>query len=142
MIKNNTFWFTLIEIMISTMILSIGVFWVYKLIGSNMSVITSMWNDMMIDSLVLNSKECLKNIWYENLKSWDTKFFLDFWNDYTLCNTWIYDNTFSNSWMIIDNLEYYIIPEITNSWSTFIDFNIKVIWDWSKEVIETFTIEK
>lgn len=146
MIKKNNKWFTLIEIMISTIILWTWVFWVYKLIWSNMSVISSMWEDIVVDSLSINAAECIKNIWYYSLLIWDSTFFLDFWTDYTSCNVWLYDNNFSNTWIILDDWEYYIIWNITDSWSViwseFLDIQIKVIWDNTKDVITNLVIKK
>lgn len=140
--KNNS-WFTLVEIIVSTIILMIWVFSVYKLISSNFSTIESMWNNLTSTSLLLNSKECLKNIWYTNLESKANQFFLDFWINYNECNISVFDNTFSSSWMLIDNKEYYIVSTKTSwPWSNPITIDIKIISDTTDDVIWNLEIFK
>jgi len=122
--------FTLIETIIATTILTIAVFWVYKLIWENTKLINNSSNYNQSVWLFSTITECLENTWYSifsNKKTWYSTW-IYLWN--TL--TWCY---FSNSWNIINNLEYYLNANITNTWSDFIEWNIKIESDW----IKTFT---
>ena len=87
--------FSIIEVVTATIILSIAVFWVFKLISENQKIINNSDNYNTATSLFLPFQECIENIW-----SW------------TLNNQIFYINlnncTKSNSqtWIIINNTEY------------------------------------
>lgn len=97
--------FSIIEIIISTVILTIWVFWVYKLIWNNMSLLSN--NEIFLQQNMLFNpfKECLKAIWYNSL-SWSYSvwswFSVNFWNDNLWCFTWSFDSNYSFSWVITD----------------------------------------
>ncbi len=88
--KKNTYGFTLLEIMVASMILSIGVFGIYKMMSSN-NLLLSDWNTKQEAlSLFTPFTNCLENIWYDSLSgsfdSWNS-FSLNFWEDNLSCLT-------------------------------------------------------
>ena len=95
--------FSLIEIVIATGILSVTVFWIYKLIWENNKIITNSNIYLTQNQTFENARQCLK--WVKNLP-WN---YLDFWEDLKSCN-------FSSSEKItkIDWVEYSIFMEYKN----------------------------
>jgi len=114
--KKNSIWFSLIEILVASIILSIWVFGIYKLISSNMNIISNNSNYLVENQLLIPFRECLKSIWYNSLSwsysSWEL-FSINFWSDYKWCFTWSYNNDFSFSWVNLDNIDYYLYSKIT-----------------------------
>jgi len=108
--------FSLIEIVIATGILSVTVFWIYKLIWENNKIITNSNIYLTQNQTFENARQCLK--WVKNLP-WN---YLDFWEDLKSCN-------FSSSEKItkIDWVEYSIfIEDKTDFWNIKIDsWNLK-----------------
>ena len=107
--------FSLIEIIISTIILTIWVFWVYKLIWNNVNLITNNDNNKTFNDLYPNFKECITSLtstlsWSYN--SWSS-FSINFWSDNMSCLTWNYNSNFDFTWVILNNNEYYLFWEIT-----------------------------
>jgi len=72
--------FSLIEIVIATGILSVTVFWIYKLIWENNKIITNSNIYLTQNQTFENARQCLK--WVKNLP-WN---YLDFWEDLKSCN--------------------------------------------------------
>jgi prepilin-type N-terminal cleavage/methylation domain-containing protein len=121
----NPLWFTLIEVIVASAILSITVFWVYKLIWENAKLINNSDNYLQLNNLFLNLEECIKSkksifLW---LSSWTTKK-INFWNSLTWCVL-----SDSNP-VLIDNINYYLNSKITWTWANFIDFELEIEWDW------------
>ena len=117
--------FTLIEVVIATAILSITVFWVYKLIWENSKLINNSDNYLQLNNLFLNLEECIKNKktdYYSNSLNSIKKY--DFWNDLKWCN----NN--SSTWVLIDNINYKLESKLTWTGSNYIDFELKIEWDW------------
>ncbi|MDD5770614.1 MAG: prepilin-type N-terminal cleavage/methylation domain-containing protein [Candidatus Gracilibacteria bacterium] len=97
--------FSIIEIIISTVILTIGVFGVYKLIGNNMSLLSN--NEIFLQQNMLFNpfKECLKAIGYNSLSgsySVGSGFSVNFGNDNLGCFTGSFDSNYSFSGVITD----------------------------------------
>lgn len=123
--KINNLWFTLIEVIIASAILSIAVFWVYKLIWENSKLISNSDNYLIMNNLFINTEECIKSkkSYFELQASWSVEN-INFWSDLLDCKTW------ATNWMEINNLEYLINTKITWTWSNFRNFNIKISADW------------
>ena len=98
--------FSLIEIMISAIILSIAVFWVFKLIWENQKLINNSNSYKTATSLFIPFNECIDNIFWNNKTTW-----VDFYLDLNNCSTWTIE-----TWITIDNIEYYL------NWKT-VDIN-------------------
>ena len=112
--------FSLIEVVVATSIITISVFWVYKLISENTKIINNSWNLLRANSLFPNIKECINYInndftlinWY----SWN----IYFWDSLTWCSltsTWINN---------IDNIEYIINTSIVWTWSNYTTWKINI----------------
>lgn len=96
-------WFSLIEIVIATSIITIAVFWVYKLIWENTKIINNSWNYLQVNSLFPVLEECIENLWFSSFP-WVTTTEYDF-------NFWVNQNLDSCSIsggnkVVIDNIEY------------------------------------
>lgn len=120
--------FSLIEIIISVIILTLWVFWIYKLIGNNMWLLWHNTTKWTMYTLNTNIKECLTSFWYNNLQSYNTgtTFSIYFWTDYTWCFLGTYDNNFSFTWIVLDNQNYYLYATIENKTSTIISLSHNV----------------
>lgn len=113
--KKNKYWFSLVEIIIATSIITIWVFWIYKLFSSNMRIIWENEDYKTQINMQIPLIECLKNIWYNSLNtysSWDY-FSINFWNDNMWCFTWTYDSNYTFTWVNMDNLDYHLYLKIT-----------------------------
>lgn len=99
----NKNWFTLIEVIIATGILTISVFWVYKLISENNKILEKSNNSLSVALLFPVLENCIENkevtvTWYYNL-----------WTDLDKCNF-----SFNESQTIIDWITYTIYSENIN----------------------------
>lgn len=126
--KKNIFWFTLIEIIIASTILTIAVFWIYKMLSISLLNTSETLKKTNQNILLSSLKECIKNIWYDSL-SWSynvwNDFSINFWNSYTWCLTWSYDNNFSFTWVNIYNMSEtwsinYLFANVLEKTSTWI----------------------
>jgi hypothetical protein len=139
-IKNKS-GFSIIEVVVSSIILSLSVFWIYKLIAENNKLINNSNNFLDANILLTNSITCLENIWFDNLKSSSfntTTWSLYFENSLTgKCLTWNYDTDYTFTWVILNNLNYYLYWIISGSWSDYLDWNLWVynesVWKIEKE---------
>ena len=124
--KKNKKAFTLIEIIIATWILSIAVFWVYKLIWENSKLINNSDNYLQLNNLFLNLEECLKSK-KDDIKiknNWDIVK-INFWNDLKWCNILTTDNKVE-----INNIDYFLNAEINDKQNNYIDLELSIEWDW------------
>ncbi len=113
--------FTLIEVIIATSILSISVFWVYKLISENNRIINNSNIYLSSNLLVPVVENCIENI---SPATW-TKYFLYLWNDYKQCSL--------NNNVILNNIDW-INYELSFEW------NDTPIWKiWAIEIFSDFT---
>lgn len=113
--------FSLIEVIIATSIITISVFWVYKLIWENTKIINNSWNYIQVNSLFPILEECIENIWFSSFNSviW-TEYNFNFWIDLSTCSTWTTND------VIIDNLNYNLTWIIKNSWVDFIEWELQI----------------
>ena len=111
----NTKAFSLIEVLTATIILSIAVFWVFKLIWENGKLINNSEKYKTATSLFIPFKECMKNIY-----TWatiDNTFYINLNN----CTS-----TAIETWIVLDNIEYTLYW----SWITWSNFILEIIsWE-------------
>lgn len=113
--------FSLIEVLIATSIITITVFWLYRLIWENTKIINNSWNYLQVNSLFPVLQECIENIWiWVFTWSTTTNYDFNFWPDLKTCEIW------TDHSIIIDNLKYTLKWNITNSWSNFIDWELEI----------------
>lgn len=141
--KNYKKAFSIIEIIISTAILTIWVFWVYKLIWNNMNFMANNENLLQLNTLYNPLRECIKSIWYNSLSwsynSWDI-FSINFWQDNMWCQIWTYNSTYDFSWITLQNQEYFMYGKIIEKTWTWIKLELNIYntlnWElfksWSK----------
>ncbi len=117
--------FSLIEIIIAASILSVTVFWVYKLIWENSKLINNAWNYFQLNSLFPVLEECIKSKWLSSYSEavWTSVNF-NLWADLNWCETWT-----SNA-VIIDNVEYILEWKIINKTLNYINWELKIEWSW------------
>lgn len=119
--KNKNNWFSIIETIVATSILTIAVFWVYKLIAENNKIITNSWNYLNSYSLISTLTECIENIWFNNYDRSIWKIYeFNFWENIDKCILW---NTYNIN---IDNIEYGLKWKIINSSDFFIDWQLEI----------------
>jgi len=120
-------WFSLIEVVIATSIITISVFWVYKLIWENTKIITNSSNYLQVNSLFPIIEECLEETWFSNLSSlsvWN-KYSYFLWTNLEKCNH-------STSPTIIDNIDYYIKSILIGKSSDYLEWEINIKSDETK----------
>lgn len=109
--------FSLLEVIIATWILTITVFWIYKIIWENSKIVANSNNYLNQNILFENVKECLK---WENFSE---KKFLDFWNDFKKCNFSTTEKFFQIDW-----IDYLIsIETVDKNWKVII--NSSTVWE-------------
>jgi len=118
-------WFTLIEVIIASAILSITVFWVYKLIWENSKLINNSDNYLQLNNLFLNLQECVQNkklsfineaVWYEQK--------INFWSDFKSCKLW------NSNPVSLDNIDYFLDTKIIKKEEKYIILELVIEWDW------------
>lgn len=103
--------FTLVEIIISTIILTGWVFAIYKLLSVNTNNLNNYEIKNQANSLFKNMEECIKYIWFNNFVD-STDYSFNFWSNNNWCFTWT-----ANSWVTLDNREYFLYWSWTKSWN-------------------------
>ncbi len=120
--KNNLSWFSIIEVVVASFILSLSVFWVYKLIWENTKLIWKSYNYMQANFLFQPMKECIEKIWYDSIVwTGDSKIYIDLWTEWDNCSIWT-----NASVLLIDNLEYQFFWEISNTTTNSINWILKI----------------
>jgi len=138
--KTNKNWFSILEVVVASMILSLSVFWIYKLIAENNKIINNSNNNFDANLLMLNMIDCIEWIGFDTLKS--SSFLTNTWSFYFensltwKCITWNYNTSFTFTWNNINNINYYLYWKITNSTVDTLDWNL---WVYSESV---WVIEK
>jgi|SaaInlStandDraft_3_1057020.scaffolds.fasta_scaffold09687_2 hypothetical protein len=121
--KKNIPWFTLIEVIIATWIITIAVFWVYKLISENTKIISNSTNYTQSILLFPVLEQCIENIWIDNfLSSSLTEYRFNFWNSLLLNECY----TGSVNPILLDNIEYIIEWEVLDVSINYIDWELKI----------------
>jgi prepilin-type N-terminal cleavage/methylation domain-containing protein len=124
--RNNSNAFSLIEVIVATSILTIAVFWVFKLIWENSKILSHSQNYIQANLLLQPSKECLdyllKDNGINNMKSEILPMYLDLSNFTGVCSIW--NNLTVN---IVDNIGYSIYIEKNSEWVDYIDWKINIV---------------
>lgn len=140
--KNSKNWFSLVEIIVATIVLTVWVFWIYKLFWNNISILSN--NDNYINQINLQTpfRECIKNIWYNNFYnnysvwSW---FSINFWSDNMWCFTWSYDEYYSFSWVNIDWIDYFLYWIISWKDTSKVDLDLNIYNETLKDLYESWS---
>lgn len=122
--KNTKNAFTLIEIIISTIILTTWVFAIYSLLTINSNNLNNYDTLITSKDLFENMQECIKKIWISWFSSSQTWYSFNFWTDNNLCLTWSYNTSLSFSWVKLDNKEYFlywITDASKKNWQLFVE---------------------
>lgn len=111
--KYNKSGFSLVEIMIATVILTIWLFGIYKLIWNNMAIVWNNWTLNTQKMMSYNFEQCLSSLWYDRFKELDewVSFSMNFWDiddDYKKCIVGDYNNTLDFTPVVVDGTEYYL----------------------------------
>ena len=129
--------FSLVEVVVATTILSMSVFWIYRLIWENSKILTHSSNYTQANMLFRSIEECIDNIGItvfsgSNIQNY--KF--NFWSDMNWCFVWELDP------VILDNIEYELSWTITNSWyvlwNKYIDWELEIYNDNVWELQNTY----
>lgn len=113
--------FSLIEILVATSILSVAVFWVYKMIWENNKIINNSnkyLNKTLFFPIIEN---CIEKSWITSGVN-----YLDIWINYKQCDM-------SNSIIVnkIDNIEYIFIAELRSNLTSTRVWDIIITDDFS-----------
>nr|MDD3719749.1 prepilin-type N-terminal cleavage/methylation domain-containing protein [Candidatus Gracilibacteria bacterium] len=130
--------FSLIEVVVSAIILSITVFGVYKLIAENNKIINNSNNFLDANVLLENTVNCLENIGFNTLKiSNFTTQTGSFYFENTLtgkCSTGTFNTNFTFTGVKLNNIDYFLYGKIINSSSDYLDWNLGVFSDTTGKI--------
>lgn len=130
----NKKWFSLLEVIVASWILTITIFWIYKLIAENTKLISHSMQYKQWNMLFLSIKECIDYFWTAvftwSIQTW---YSFNFWPNNLQCLTWVYDIGFNFSWVTLWDKTYYLYWEIINTWSNFVEWNL---WVYNDEIWE------
>lgn len=140
------YWFSLIEIIIAIFVITVWVLWIYKLINSNMLLLSNSQENLELQSLVQPFRECVEVLFERNRDDFNSTnapigydFSVDFWDDLLWCNKSNYNPEYSFSWVTIDNTTYYMYAKVTlnndekikMALNIFSDKGNYLYWSWS-----------
>lgn len=111
--------FSLIEVIVSTIILTIWVFWVYKLIGNNMALLGKNEVQLTMKTLNKNFQECLTNK-YDSITVGD--FSMNFWIDNMWCELNEFQENYNFTGVVINNQDFFLYGNKKSNWD--ITYNI------------------
>lgn len=120
--KKSTQGFSLVEIIISTIILTIGVFWVYKLLGNNMLLLGKNDTWLTMKTLEQNLTECITYFSKEWISLSGSGFSITLWNDLLWCEKWSFDENYHFTGVTLSGETYYLYWKQKASWE--IRYNI------------------
>ncbi len=125
--------FTLIEIIVATSILTIAVFWVFKLIWENNKIMSTSQNIKNSHFLLQPMSECLESIGISQLQSEWNQIYIDLWVHKNKCSIWN-----SNTFVELNNLDYQLLAEKKSyNWDSIV-WDLKIS-DWvNKDIIVEF----
>lgn len=114
--------FSIIEVVVASFILSLSVFGVYKLIWENTKLIWKSYNYMQANFLFQPLRECIEKIGYDSIIwTWNSVIYFNLWSDWQECEIWTDTDV-----LFIDNLEYQLLWEITNTTTESIEWDLKI----------------
>ena len=125
--------FSLLEVIISISIISISVFWIYKLINENTKLVVKSSDNIIKNTLFPSIETCIN--FSEKTSTWI--YYLNFWNDLKLCElTWsLVENN-------LDNIEYIIQTELTDEILEWYNKWIIKIDDWFSQTSSWIYLQK
>ncbi len=135
MLKNNAF--SLIEVLVAAVILSVTIFWILRLTNNNSSNVWIIEKNKEILDIYENSKACFKSFWTAYLSTITWSESINFWTWNNICKTWSSNASLSFSWVKIDN---YIWNTKVNPNEYFIYYSTKAI-SWWVRIYETIKTE-
>lgn len=112
-------WFTLVEVLVASMILSVVVFGILRLVNNNTKQTVNLEKNNEMFDVYSNSLECIKSLWYLYLSSYTATQSLNFWNSWSSCFTWTYDINLSFSWIEIKSYFDWQQAWSNNYWTYF-----------------------
>ncbi len=128
MILNSNKWFSLIEVVIATWIISISVFWIYKLIWENTKIINNSSSYLQSNTLFPVLEECIENkVFAFDIPANTKKYFYLNGNNYYDCQL-----ISADSWTTIDWLEYNLNAKVINSGIDYNDWELTIKSEWIK----------
>lgn len=133
-IKKNKNAFSLIEVIIATSIITISVFWIYKLIWENTKIINKSQNITNTYNLFPVMEECIKYLWYDSFtKTIWREYYFQLWINLDICT-----NSLISTWITIDNIDYILKWEIITLPTNAIDWELSIESDWIKTITWSF----
>lgn len=119
--RQNKQGFSILEVLIASIILTISVFWIYKLIWENIKIIER--SDKYNQSLFLseNIKQCIDNIWFQSFYSnVSTDYNFNLGVSGSSCSIWLWSTT-------IDGEVFTFSWKILNKTPTQLEWNISIV---------------
>ncbi len=118
--KSSKSAFTLLEIMIAASILTVWVFGIYKMISSNMVLLSNFEQKQEMSQLFSPLESCLKNIWYDSLSgsfvgAVEETLSFHFWDKNLDCMTGSFTSDYSFTWVVSGNNEYFLYAKKLSS---------------------------
>jgi prepilin-type N-terminal cleavage/methylation domain-containing protein len=126
--------FSLIEVLTASIILSIAVFWIFKLIWENTKLINNSENYSQAAGLFIPFEECLNYLDFSNFSNkniW-TKYNFNFWALNNFCLIW------NTNKIELDNINYELSWKITWSWSNYLNWQLKIFSEQSWILLKEF----
>lgn len=114
--------FSLVEIIVSTIILTIGVFWVYKLIGNNMALLWKNETILTMKTLEKNLQQCILYLSENGSNFTGSGFSIYFWDDLLWCEKWTFEENYNFTGVVMNNQTFFLYGKEDNLWQ--INYNI------------------
>lgn len=118
MFHRNYSAFTLIEVLVASVILSSVFFAILTLISNNTHQITNLRNSKTLDELFLSSKACIQSFWYSTLLATTATQSLNFGTDNLGCFTGSYNPELSFTGISLEHTND-TETSVTTFWSYF-----------------------
>jgi hypothetical protein len=141
--------FTLIEVLVSAVILWITVFWILRLSTNNATQALMIEKNKEMSEIFYNTRECVKSFWYNYLNSMTGIVSVNFWADNNSCMTWSYDtrlsfpnirlNSFLDTKQVWSNDYWSYIKTTAGTWNIIVNAYIN---NWNQERSFSFTVYK
>lgn len=129
----NKKWFSILEVLISTLILSISVFSIYKLIGENRKSLEKSNSEFSVNNLFSVLENCI-----ENKKNLTGSLYLDLWTDLKKCD-FVTSEKINN----IDWVDYIIsIKKKAKSTNKFVFWETKIFSEYTNTKTWTYLQKK
>lgn len=131
--------FSLIEVIIAASILSIAIFWVYKLIGENTKLISNNDNYLQANYQLQNITKCIDYFWETIFDTGSTQeYSINFGSGNTECLTGSYNTSFDFTGVTIDGIEYSLFMKTSATGSNYIDWEIGSFWEGVGKITTTY----